>query len=70
MTATILLTVFSNLEEIDKSLFLFINSLHSSFFDFVMYYASERWVWIPFYLFLIFSLLSKHSDICARQKNR
>ncbi len=43
----------------DVELFLFLNSFNSNFFDFVMFWISERFIWIPFYAFLLF-LLAKH----------
>ena len=45
--------------EIDRSLFQFINSFHNDFFDFVMYWISNRFTWIPLYVILIY-LLIKH----------
>lgn len=47
------------LNSIDTRLFLAINGVHNGFFDFVMYWASNRFIWIPFYLFLAF-LLFRH----------
>jgi undecaprenyl-diphosphatase len=47
------------LKSIDTDLFLAINGAHSAFFDFVMFWASERWIWIPLYLFLAW-LLYRH----------
>ena len=40
--------------ELDKELFLLINGLHNSFADFVMFWMSEKFIWIPVYLFFIF----------------
>ena len=47
------------LKSIDTSLFLAINGAHSPFFDFIMFWASERWIWIPLYAFFAW-LLYKH----------
>jgi undecaprenyl-diphosphatase len=44
------------LRSLDTSLFLAINGAHSSFFDFVMFWVSERWIWIPLYLFFAWLL--------------
>lgn len=41
------------LKSIDRSLFLFLNGMHNGFFDFIMYWASDRFIWIPFYAFLL-----------------
>ncbi|MEO8149811.1 MAG: phosphatase PAP2 family protein [Bacteroidia bacterium] len=39
--------------EINTELLLWINSHHNSFLDFVMYWASDRFIWIPLYAFLL-----------------
>ena len=36
----------------DRELLLFLNGHHNDFFDFVMYYSSNKFVWIPFYIIL------------------
>ena len=36
----------------DTQLFLFLNSKHNSFFDVIMYWASDKLFWVPFYVFL------------------
>ncbi len=48
------------LKSIDTKLFLFINSHHCSFCDFVFYWISYKWTWIPLYFFLAF-LIYKNS---------
>ena len=42
------------LESVDRDLFLFLNGLHSSFMDPVMYWISYKYTWFPLYLFFIF----------------
>ncbi len=42
------------LEELDRSLFLFLNGLHQSWLDQPMYYMSEKLFWIPVYLLLLY----------------
>ncbi len=37
------------LNNLDTRLFLFINGMHNSVFDFIMFWASDRFIWIPFY---------------------
>lgn len=51
--------MLDQLKSIDTDLFLAINGAHASFFDFVMFWASEKWIWIPLYLFFAW-LLYKH----------
>ncbi|MFI5218431.1 MAG: phosphatase PAP2 family protein, partial [Bacteroidia bacterium] len=47
------------LKSIDAQLLLFINSHHCAFCDFIFYWASDRFIWIPFYLFLAFVLFKR-----------
>jgi undecaprenyl-diphosphatase len=46
--------------ELDRNIFLFLNSLHSPFFDTVMWIFSLTTVWIPLYLFIIYLLAVKY----------
>ncbi|MFW5707410.1 MAG: phosphatase PAP2 family protein [Bacteroidota bacterium] len=39
--------------QIDRELFLFLNGLNASWLDPVMYYISEKFFWIPFYVVLL-----------------
>jgi len=48
------------LHKLDVNLFLFINSLHNNFFDFVMVYASAKLFWIPLYLLLLYLLIKEY----------
>jgi len=48
------------LEELDKKLFLFINSHNSEFWDFVMFTISRIIVWIPLYIAILAALASKY----------
>ena len=38
----------------DTELFLYLNSKHSAFWDVVMYYASEKFLWIPLYVLFLY----------------
>jgi len=51
--------VFEILKSADKELFLFLNGMHNSFLDFVMYWASNRFIWIPFYALLLFFIIRR-----------
>jgi undecaprenyl-diphosphatase len=44
------------LQHLDQQLFLFLNSLHSSFWDTVMYAISGRVIWAPLYLAILLYL--------------
>ncbi len=46
--------------EIDHKIFLFLNSLHASFLDPVMWILSMKTVWIPLYLAIIWMVIRKH----------
>ncbi len=48
------------LQNLDTQLFLFLNGFHNSFFDFVMFWISDRFIWIPLYVFLIFLIIKKY----------
>ncbi|MBC7126231.1 MAG: phosphatase PAP2 family protein, partial [Bacteroidales bacterium] len=48
------------LVKLDTDLFLFLNGLHSPFWDSVMLFASGKLTWLPFYLLLIFFIARKH----------
>jgi undecaprenyl-diphosphatase len=47
------------LEALDTRLFLYINGKHNSFFDVIMYWASNQFFWIPLYLILIVWLIRR-----------
>lgn len=53
--------MIERLKEWDEELFMLINGLHSDFFDSIMYWASDKFIWIPLYLFFIFLIYKKHS---------
>jgi len=44
---------------LDTQLFLFLNGLHNGFWDFVMYWFSNKFIWIPLYIYILY-LLYKH----------
>ena len=44
--------MFETLVNIDWGLFRAINGLHNAFFDEVMWWATDRFIWIPLYVFL------------------
>lgn len=48
-----------SIKEIDTELFLFLNNLHNSFFDSVMYWTSHKFFWVPLYVIFLF-LAYKH----------
>ncbi|HDP74936.1 MAG TPA: phosphatase PAP2 family protein [Bacteroidales bacterium] len=48
------------LVKLDTDLFLFLNGLHSPFWDSIMQFASEKLTWLPLYLLLIYLIARKH----------
>jgi len=50
----------NSLLQLDQKLFLAVNGLHSPLFDFLMYWASDKFVWLPLYAFLLFLMLRKY----------
>lgn len=48
------------LNSIDTQLFLYLNGLHNSFFDFVMYWLSDKYIWVPLYLFIIYLVIKRY----------
>jgi len=55
--------MFETLVNIDWSLFKAINSLHSEFMDLLMWWAADRFFWIPLYLFLAWFLYRKYGRL-------
>ncbi|MBW6491530.1 MAG: phosphatase PAP2 family protein [Lentimicrobium sp.] len=45
------------LSQLDRDLFLIINGLHSPFLDFIMFWLSDKFIWIPLYLVLLFFMI-------------
>jgi len=48
------------LNTIDGDILLFFNSIHSPYFDNLMWIATGRWIWIPLYISILFVLLKKY----------
>ncbi len=46
--------MFDWLKEVDTKLFFLINSHYCSSCDFIFYWISQKWIWIPLYFFLAF----------------
>ena len=52
--------MLETLIELDQELFLWLNGKHSETFDFIMYWISNKFVWVPFYLFLVYRVVLMH----------
>ncbi len=46
----------------DTDLFLILNGAHNSFWDFIMFWASDKFIWIPVYALFLFILWRKYSS--------
>jgi undecaprenyl-diphosphatase len=53
-------SVIEHLIELDQRLFLWVNEKHNSFWDPIMYWASDQWIWIPLYVFLGYWLYRRY----------
>ncbi len=52
--------MLEKLEQWDKDLFLLLNGAHNSFFDFLMPWISNKYVWIPLYLLLLYWMFKQN----------
>jgi undecaprenyl-diphosphatase len=48
------------LKSIDTELFFFINGMHNAFFDPIMYWLSNKLIWIPMYLLIIYLMIRRY----------
>lgn len=51
--------MFERLEQLDRDLFIWLNSPHTAWLDVVMWYVSTTTLWIPLYLFFLFYAFKK-----------
>ncbi len=52
--------MFELLKSADEKFFLFLNGKHNAVFDSIMFWASNRFVWIPFYMLLLLILIKAY----------
>ena len=48
------------LNQLDTQLFMLINESHTAFFDPIMYWLSDKLIWIPMYLLIIFLMIRRY----------
>ncbi|MDE6697189.1 MAG: phosphatase PAP2 family protein [Muribaculaceae bacterium] len=53
------------ISDLDQQILLFFNGYHTSFLDETMALITSKWIWIPFYLFLIELLFKRRSTKTA-----
>ncbi len=52
--------MIETLKHLDTELFLALNGLHNSVFDFLMFWASNKLIWIPLYLFFLYLIIKNY----------
>ena len=52
--------MFEFIQQLDTSILLWLNSSHSGFWDTIMWFASGKFSWLPFYLLIIILLIRKY----------
>lgn len=53
------MNIITTIKDLDTQLFLFLNGMHNNFFDVVMYWLSNKLIWIPLYLYFFFLAFKK-----------
>ena len=48
------------IKQLDLELFLWLNGHHNGFFDFVMWWLSDRFIWIPLYVLLLWLIIKTY----------
>ena len=54
--------MYEALVDFDRNLFLALNSMHSPMMDSIMWWVADRFIWIPFYIFLAYFLYKKFGN--------
>lgn len=57
--------MLEKLIELDTRLFLYLNGKHHAFLDPIMYWASAKWFWIPFYLLILVLCVKTYKKRCV-----
>lgn len=45
---------------LDQSLFIFLNGLHATWLDPIMWWLSDKLIWIPLYAFILYLIIKKY----------
>jgi undecaprenyl-diphosphatase len=53
--------MIEQLISLDTELFFLINGFHTPFLDLIMHWLSDRYIWIPMYLFVIFTIYKSNN---------
>jgi hypothetical protein len=54
--------MYESLVDFDRNLFLALNSMHSPVMDSIMWWVTDKFIWIPFYAFLAYFLWKKFGN--------
>ena len=49
--------MLQDLIQADRKIFQAINNAHDPVVDFVMFWATDKWIWIPFYVWILYILI-------------
>lgn len=49
--------MLEKLKTLDTRLFLYLNGKHNAFFDPIMYWVSNKWLWIPLYVLIVILII-------------
>lgn len=52
--------MLEQLIELDKNVFLALNACHNAFFDTLMWWATDKYVWLPLYALFLFLLIKEY----------
>ena len=52
--------MLEKIKDLDTELFLYLNGIHNTFFDIIMYWASDKLFWIPFYAVICYILIREY----------
>jgi undecaprenyl-diphosphatase len=50
----------NEISKMDTEIFLYLNGLHNSFMDAIMFWASDKLFWIPFYILIIIIIYKEY----------
>lgn len=50
-----------NVAQLDQDLFLFLNGLHTDWLDPIMWWLSDKLIWIPLYAFILYLIIRKYN---------
>jgi len=52
--------ILTYLKELDTELFIYLNSLHTNFWDSVMFWISNKYIWIPLYAVMLWIVIKEY----------